>query len=1153
MKRVTEKVRDIVEVRPFTHLHDFSADPALTLGSYHFTDITADLMAKWIDKIAEVKSGRGTALALAGFRGVGKSHFLAVVAAIVARPELRGRIADQHAASSADRLSRRHYPLAFVRRGTSDSLLDELKRSIAEILGVNPGSLSDSLYDLLLKASDHAGELPLVILIDTALGRESRVARDDGMLLSELAEAAKTLGIFVGVALDDDISGADGANSSIAGSFNIDYLDQEHLYKIVDTHIFSKHPKMLGVLNEIYHSYRAVLPGFRWSEQRFSSLYPLHPATLEIAPLIRLYVHDFALLGFASEAGVKILGRPADSLIGLDEVFANVEAKLRLVPELTEAFAAFDALERDVVAKTPVQVRLPSKLILKGLFLLSLNGQGSTAAETAAAMMIFDENGSGGFDIAKLLDSFAEALPEAVLRATHDNGEPKYLFKLTAADEVSDSVAAAAKDISDEAIWDILIRQTVEKFSDVDLSDELGTHPTICSVEWRGALRRGEIVWMAADETDTVRDRSDMLDWTVHVENSAAVSTGESQGIIWKVAALATDEKEMLARHHLLQSNTELREQFGPGLNTAMHVASIAVDKIWQRVFLNDGRLVTADGEHAFTEEVHAAHSVSQLFTGALAPLFASVFPSHPEFSQPLGMKQVSALIANFFSSGGTNNSDTQKLAESFALPLGLAVRQGDALVPAPPEVLSALDTVSRAFRGVDDDPKTTVALADISARLREMPDGLTRESHHLIMAALVAQRQYDFVTSSGNRINHRSLDLQIVWDDVVGLARPLTEQYSAGRLLVWAKLISGHTGISSLDRPEDRSIVIDSLSGWLTGWRAGRFLDQFDALPDENLNAAIWRTAGNLRKTFGAMADITEQLVNDELPLDQCLQYVADLFSDSEAEFEAKKKDLFLLREFTAGVLRRDEIIRYVSICEPTFNAELEMARRRLLDMIAADHLTVGGSQQIEPFWEEFKELYSAHYQEKHDAVMNQEVPGHALNEILRSDLWTAFDGLCSIPAFEAAYGAKAKQMIREMRQSYCDLGAGEVLVSRPYCGCGLSLAEIARLGKLPSELRKLVSDGLASFRATLIKSDDTTGVPVSKIIAGLGESDEYSHMSESAIKMLQLAAAQAFDLPAATGPAAVTDDETFGDFLPDELHAWEHEVDRTEVFVDS
>ena len=82
MKRIQEKVKDIVEVRPYNSIRDFTADPAETLLNYHFTDATADLMAKWLDGIASVQGGKGTAFALAGYRGVGKSHFLAALRAL---------------------------------------------------------------------------------------------------------------------------------------------------------------------------------------------------------------------------------------------------------------------------------------------------------------------------------------------------------------------------------------------------------------------------------------------------------------------------------------------------------------------------------------------------------------------------------------------------------------------------------------------------------------------------------------------------------------------------------------------------------------------------------------------------------------------------------------------------------------------------------------------------------------------------------------------------------------------------------------------------------------------------------------------------------------------------------------------------------------
>ena len=153
MKRFEEKVKDIVEVRASPGLSDFLADPAATLKGFHFTDITADLMSKWIGQIADVKKGRGAAFALAGYRGVGKSHFLAALSAIVSQPELRNNIADTHVTSTAQRLSRRHGVVAHLKRGAADSLLTELKMAVAEVLGSGTGGLSDSLNELLFAAA----------------------------------------------------------------------------------------------------------------------------------------------------------------------------------------------------------------------------------------------------------------------------------------------------------------------------------------------------------------------------------------------------------------------------------------------------------------------------------------------------------------------------------------------------------------------------------------------------------------------------------------------------------------------------------------------------------------------------------------------------------------------------------------------------------------------------------------------------------------------------------------------------------------------------------------------------------------------------------------------------------------------------------------
>ncbi|MDQ3178909.1 MAG: hypothetical protein M3Q33_00150 [Acidobacteriota bacterium] len=155
MKRINEKVKDLIEVRSYKILHDFISDPAQTLSAYYFTDVTSDLMAKWLDKVVAVHSRKGAACALAGYRGVGKSLFLATLGAIVSHPELRSRVAEPHVAASAQRLKRNRYSVGYVRRGTHETLFEELKDAIAKTFETDAANLGDSLTNLLNLAAEN--------------------------------------------------------------------------------------------------------------------------------------------------------------------------------------------------------------------------------------------------------------------------------------------------------------------------------------------------------------------------------------------------------------------------------------------------------------------------------------------------------------------------------------------------------------------------------------------------------------------------------------------------------------------------------------------------------------------------------------------------------------------------------------------------------------------------------------------------------------------------------------------------------------------------------------------------------------------------------------------------------------------------------------
>jgi hypothetical protein len=1066
MNRLTEKVRDIVEVRASANIRDFLADPFATVEAYHFTDITSDLMAKWIDRVSSAKKGSGDALALAGFRGVGKSHFLAVLGALLAQPECRGRVEDPHVGIAVQRLSRRPGVVAYVRRGSEKSLVDELNTAIAEATKTKSGELGRSINELLMRASARSLDLPLIVLIDTASDRTARVNRDDGPVLSEIAESAKQNGVFLGLALDDDIAGADGMNSSIASNFTIDYLDQEHLFKIVNAYLFAKREQMRPLLHDIYDTYRAAFPAFSWSEHRFLSIYPLHPALLDIAPFIRLYLQDFALLGFASEAGLKILGRPANSLIGLDEVFDAIEQRLKSNRELADALQTLETVDREVIARMPLMKRLTAKLVLKGLFLLSLRDEPASAEEIRASMLMEAEPAE---EIAAMLQNFAKHAPGIDEIAA--DGQVRFAFALGKQDDLRSALAVTPQ-ISPEDMTAILERQFSEKFADLKMDEGSGTLPVQCTVAWRGSLRRGTLRWFAQ------QDEGKGLDWSLEIGTASELANVGSANskFYWLIADMTPAEMQTLSRYHHLQTDPEIREKYRDSLPSALHAHSIAVEKLWQRIFLDDAVLRGGDREYRLSPESFASPSFTDAAAALLAPLFEAAYPNHPRFARTLEENDALLLTGHLFGNAETGGPEVESIVTGLALPLGL-VRESDGVVfPLSEDELLELPLVKNTvLTVVEKDGK--LSMGDLVSSMSATPYGLTRETRQLVLSALVAQRHFEFVTSSGNRIHYRSLDLQIDWDDITGIARPSAQEYTNERLVVWAASLTGDNSLRKDKSSESRSNVIASLTRWMTEWNCNAVIPRFDELPDEMLNGSFWRLAAGVRKSFGAVADSIDDLIKERGSLENCLQNIADTFGDSESEFKNRISELARLQETldTLPELRRAR--DYVLQSELTGNEPTDRLRRELIRSLSV--LAPSGTAPMKELVEKaaaFKATYKAVYVERHASAMTEDGVSARLNEFLASDMWALFTSVALLPVFDSDDMDAAMRLIRTARSTTCKADVSAVLDTHPICTCGFSLfhgsdpiALIGRLSTIVASSLKRVSQLFTANRSVL------------------------------------------------------------------------------------
>ena len=1083
MTRISEKVKDLIEVCSYESVLDFRNDASETLKGYHFTDITSQLMAAWLDALVDLPSRRINAKALAGYRGVGKSHFLSAFAAIVSTPELRSLVHDTHVAASAHHLKRRRYPVAFVRRGTKPTLEAELREAVSIALDCTIDELPKELGALMAHADQIHSDVPFVVIVDTALERENRVSRDDGVFLGDLATAANDKNIFIGVALDDDITDADGINSAIAQSYTIDYLDQEHLYRIVDSHIFRKHRQSQSLIKDIYHQFRETLPAFKWSEPRFTSLYPLHPAILEVAPFIRLYAPEFALLGFASEAGSKILGRPANSLIALDEVFDKVEDTLRKAPDLKEAFETYDAISKEVVSLIPVMQRLQAKLILKALFVLSLDGEGTTASEISAAMLIFDESDPQQTEsqVAELLETFVSIFPDELHRR-EEAENIRFSFKFAGKDDLLSALSEATQNVPPEIIPQMLSRVGKERFSDWSIAlidGEQAQEWTDCQVVWRGGQRRGRVSWRWGSSESSARPGSDSLDLDVFVCDPTTDPkdlglSGES--FCWKPAELTPEEIETVCRYHLLLHDEAIKEEFSDQIRAAGHTHAQNLSRIWERVFLENGSIYSADGEYGFGENCFEAQTVGDLLAACLETRFEENFPQHPVFEEPLELRHVALLVSDLFSGAKTSNSEVQALAAQFGWPLGVVSDNGDNYLLAKEEEVFELPYSAKVLELLEK-ATGTVTLSEIYETLRLSPFGLVKEAQQLILSALVAHRKAEFVTTKGDRINRRSLDLKIIWDDIAGIAKPEHVQYASARLNQWAQAVTGFDEPVSIDKPDDRAKIKEGLAVWLADWEEANIVSRFAGLPDELLNTRIWQISVSVERAFGNVAESLRGLGAESITLEEALERIADSFADSDTEYAAREGELVALISFIKSASLRESVWGYIAVCELTDDGKIEDLRKRLLELMDSGHNepNAATNREITSCWKEFLSSYSEYFAVKHDSIMKSHQLQEKFDEYTKSDEWWEFERLSSLPVFQNAHWKESERILRQLRELDCSFAVRENLKNHPFCACSFNLSKMGEWEDLPDRLTLLVDRARASYRKTLdsIKPD--------------------------------------------------------------------------------
>lgn len=1110
MKRANNKIKDFVEPQVFDEVQNYAVDLPRALAAYRFTDATSDLLVRWLDTLADMPRNRGAARALAGLRGVGKSHTLAAFAALAAFPDLRSSINDSYVATRARRLLSRQYTIVRVERGSRETLVEEIAVALSGAFGGDEAKWVRERPSHMLAIAAQMTDAPLVMLIDTAFGH-ARVKRDDGPMLSELATATQGISAFIALALDDDIAGADGPNAALVGTYQIDYLDPEHLYRIADLHLFRKNEQARAALHELYMGLRGAMPGFNWSEPRFVSVYPVHPLVADIAPAVRMYAPTFAFLPFAAAAGALAVNHPALSLIVLDVVFDRAQYELRKSADLYDAFIAYEHLEKEVITQFPVMQRLQARLVLKGLFILSLDGRGTTARELSAAMLLYDERQPQAAleRIEETLARFAQFAHAGSLSRSEEGAEARYRFQITASANFDKALEEAATRTSGvgEEIGELMRVVARSRFEDWPLVDFESAQGTAFNVLWRGSYRRGRISWHERasgtlsekkDEGSAFEHPAAHHDWEL-IACAPEIADGDTTGsgaskrssnsnplalsaeeqnllsnracVVWQPAPLSAKDLKVLRRLIALRTDAELLASFDEATRAAERTHAAIAERIWTRIYVDEGTLFFGSTQRAFTDEARAVSTLA----GALAPMLDEMmavrYRQHPAFTETLDEALTARLVCDLF--GGANQSErgVQELAQKFALPLGLVSLRGDLYtLEAGDQALRPM-WVREVLALTDAANGEVVPIQAVNSKLSAEPYGLQREAQRLVLAALVAGRRIEFITSTGDRISRRTLDLSLKWEDIVGVARAATLVHSAEELTDWAMLLTGNEALTTIARPESREAVRASLSDWLSGWREQNLLHEFDSLPDESLTTRAWGLARDVRKSFESAAETIETVLTDTISLEEGLQRITDAFADSIETFAQRVEQLKMLTAFTSRITQREEARAYLASSEPTTLDDIESARRELMAIIADAHTLFddAATERFDLLWGEFRARYTEHYANQHERSVGASADHRAIDILLRSNEWREFEALSQLSIVNDRYWTEADTLLDHAHRMRCELPVRQLLMERPTCYCLFRLSQQSSPTRMAQSLEDTMQRGRDAHRRTL------------------------------------------------------------------------------------
>ncbi len=1131
LNTMLQNIRAYLDYQPIDPLANFvEASADRIIRSYYFTSELSRLTARLIEGIASLKTPEAARL-ITGVRGTGKSHTLAVVRALACTPRTRHIVANNPPLANAiKRLEGITFlPVYISGKPLVDGLTDFATLLRAALLNIPeaPIAFDDAqwfsaiadgqIYELLASRLFPGMAFLFVIddLSDALRAHRRALVQDTLDWLTNLAEKSCTLPFALLLALDSDVTAPHtGPAARLTANYQTDTLTLDNLRRITDQAVFRKTAHQRAELTALYQETLKSLPRFHWSEEEFCSLYPVHPAVLEVAPGLSTYCESFSLFSFINAVIGGALRRRPMQLISLDDLFDKYDFELKRHPTLARAVAVYDYLSTMRLPALSFEQRIPAKLLLKGLFLYSLVGRPVSADELTNAMMLGE---IGYHQAALLLDDLYTHSEKQIVKdvaggvcryslTVVEQFDPEARLKVALAEMPNDETLDAllvtlggsaafhdfpftldalllsgAKTYRDEIVvlWRNTGRRGVVSFG---LPPEIFTNPPV------GIERSGDpftpvnIVIPTGDEAEAEAKPSvtyhwaDELceyDWQLCIESSQSpldLTAGATipSLLSWHPSPLSAAEIETLKSLWIAYTRGE--DVFGEEIAERVAALETQTRTLFLRHYVEEGELLAANGEH---------YPLRQLFPEGLPRTFNDFlgtvirkpldirFPAHPVFSAPLTERETKRLVLGLLGGLNPNDPTVQEAARHFAAPFHIVV-QRDGLYQLAMDRDAALGEpcISEVLRLVEAAGSESVPVQVIYQTLRREPYGLLEPAQQIIMMALVAGWRIELVDVSGLRIfTAAELTQDVSFRQYGSIRRTAAITYTSETLSEWGRLLTERVDLPDL--ATDRRQVRESLAQWYEKWRGYRLAERFEAMPPEMLTTRTWQLIITCKRYFETTAAAVEAVLFERISLEMGLARIVDIFAANPTIYQRAVIDLRLLVEFLDWLPFYVTAKAYTLSALPVMDADARNARRELSAFFEHPHRLLDEDKRLR--FEQVFERFKKHYIEDciaQDEQATKNLDLAPLTTFLASPTWRLFETLSRLTTADNVYVTRTQSILSDIELRRRNLHLREFLDHQPLVSGLIRRRTIPPLAKQLEQLKETVQQGIQYFR---------------------------------------------------------------------------------------